>query len=62
MKRLLVLLLMVAVGIVAIGFYRGWFTVNQEKIQADEKRAKEEVRELTDELKTKINERADKSK
>jgi hypothetical protein len=51
MRRLLFVLLLLAVGTVGFGFYRGWFTPNQEKIQQDEQRAKEEVRELTHEAK-----------
>jgi len=49
----------VAVGIVGFGFYRGWFTANQDKMRQDEQRAKEGVRELTDEVKAKIHERTD---
>ncbi len=59
MKRLVFVLLVVVVGIVGLGFYRGWFTANQDKIQQDEQRAKEGVRELTDEVKAKIHERTD---
>ena len=62
MKRLFFGLLMLAVGIVGLGFYRGWFTVNQGKIQQDEQRAKEEVRELMQEVKAKTGERTDKVK
>jgi Tfp pilus assembly protein PilO len=57
MKRLAFLLLVVVI-VVGVGFYRGWFTVNPEKIEQDEKRAKEEVRELLDEVKAKSAERA----
>ncbi len=53
MKRLVVVLLVVVLGIVGVGFYRGWFTINQDKIQEDEQRAKEKVRELTQEVKAK---------
>jgi len=62
MKRLFFVLLVVVVGIVGVGFYRGWFTVNQDKIQQDERTAKEEVRELTQEVKAKTGERTDKVK
>lgn len=61
MKRLFVAILVVVVGIVGVGFYRGWFTVNQEKIQQDEQRAKEKVRELTHEMKAKTSEGTDKA-
>jgi Tfp pilus assembly protein PilO len=61
MKRLFFVLLVV-VGIVGLGFYRGWFTVNQEKIQQDEQRAKDEVRELMKEVKAKTIERTNEVK
>ena len=60
MRKLLVLLLIVAVGVGALGFYRGWFsvewekkpdgtgqvtgTVDENKIQQDRKAAEEKVR------------------
>ncbi len=56
MKRLFVVLLVLAVGIVGVGFYRGWFTANQDKIQQDEQTAKEKVREFTHEVKDKAGE------
>jgi hypothetical protein len=56
MKRLIVLLLVIVVGIVGLGFVRGWFTVNPDKIQQDEQRAMEELRELRHEVKTKTDE------
>jgi plastocyanin domain-containing protein len=62
MKRLFFVLLVVVVGIVGIGFYRSWFTVNQDKIQQDEQTAKEKVRELTQEVKAKIGEGTDEVK
>jgi Tfp pilus assembly protein PilO len=62
MKRLFFVLLVVVVGIVGLGFYRGWFTVNQDKIQQDEQKAKEKVRELTQEVKAKIGEGTDEVK
>lgn len=62
MKRLFFLLLVVVVGIVGLGFYRGWFTVNQDKIQQDERTAKEKVRELMQEVKSKTGEGTDKVK
>ncbi len=62
MKRLFFVLLVVVVGIVGFGFYRGWFTVNQDKIQQDEQKAKDKVRELTQEMKAKIGEGTDEVK
>jgi len=61
MRRLFVTLLVIVVGITGFGFYRGWFTVNRDKIQQDEQRAKEKVLELTHELKTKSTEATDKA-
>jgi len=59
MRRLFVLLIVLAVGVAALGFYRGWFdvkwekapdgkgqvtgTVDNEKIEQDRKRAVEKV-------------------
>ena len=58
MRGLFALLVVVVIGIVAVGFYRGWFsvawdksdnggqvtgTVDKDKIEADKKRAAEEV-------------------
>jgi hypothetical protein len=54
MKKL-VFVLSVIVVIVGIGFFRGWFTVNPDKIQQDENRAKQEVRELLKEVKSKTD-------
>lgn len=59
MGRLLVVLVLIAAGVVGLGFYRGWFelssssgdgkshielNVDQKKIQADEKKAENTVR------------------
>jgi hypothetical protein len=61
MKRFLILLIVLVGAVAAVGFYRGWFTVDwehgdgkgqitgtvdKEKIEADKKRAAEEVRRL----------------
>ena len=58
MKQLLIALVLVAVGVAALGFYRGWFTassgdtahgvnvsvgVNQDKIREDEAAVKEKL-------------------
>ena len=62
MRRLLVLLLVLAVGVGALGYYRGWFqvstreadggvpvdvTLNREKLKQDAERAKAKVKDLT---------------
>jgi hypothetical protein len=62
MKRLFVAFLVVVVGIVGLGFFWGWFTVNPDKIQQDEQRAKEEVGELMQDVKAKTGERTDTAK
>lgn len=61
MRGLFALLVVVAIAIVGVGFYRGWFTVawnktangaqvtgtvDKDKIEADKKRAAEEVHGL----------------
>jgi hypothetical protein len=61
MRRLLVVLVLLVVGIVCLGFYQGWFhvsthttdnkvnttiTVDKDKIHADEEKAKEKVQGL----------------
>jgi cell division protein FtsB len=53
MRRLFVFLLFVIAVILGVGLYRGWFTVDREKIQEDEQRAKQEVQELVQEVKAK---------
>jgi hypothetical protein len=61
MKRFLILLVVLAVIVAAVGLYRGWFTlstehgdgkgqvtgtVDEEKIDADKRRAEDEIRGL----------------
>jgi hypothetical protein len=63
MKRILIVLVLLVCVVAAVGFYRGWFTVgwertdgkgqvtgtvDNEKIEADKKRAEEELRHLKD--------------
>ena len=72
MKALVVVIVLLLVGMVGLGFYRGWFglsthstdhqsnatiTVDKDKIQADEHKAKEEVQGLGQEAKEKIGDR-----
>ena len=63
MRRLFVVLVLLVVGVAALGFYRGWFsvdwekrsdgkgeitgTVDQNKIEEDKKRALERVKDFT---------------
>ena len=62
MKKRFVFVLLVVAGIVGFGFYRGWFTVDQGKIQQDEQLVKEEVRELLKGAEAKPSEGTEKVK
>jgi hypothetical protein len=68
MKRLLVVLVLLAIGVAAFGLYRGWFsvgwessngkgqitgTVDEDKIRQDRDKAAEKVRDLRDRSKSK---------
>jgi hypothetical protein len=72
-----VVVVLLLAGIAGLGFYRGWFslstentdhkpsatiTVDKDKIQEDEQRAKEKVQGFGQEAKEKTGERADKVK
>jgi hypothetical protein len=65
------------VGIAVLGFYRGWFsmsmdntdqqpsatfTMDKDKIQADEEKAKDKLQDIGQEAQEKIGDRADKVK
>jgi hypothetical protein len=73
MKKLVVVFVLLLVGIAGLGFYRGWFrlstdntdhkpsatiTVDKDKIQEDEQRAREKVRGFGQEAKEKTGEAA----
>ena len=77
MKTLLVVVVLLLVGIAGLGFYRGWFhfstdsadhkpsatiTVDKDKIQEDEQRAKEKVHGFGQGAKEKTGDRADEVK
>lgn len=77
MKRLFVLVLVLAAGIVGLGFYLGWFqfstggtdqkpnitfTTDKDKIQGDIKKAGEEVQKAGQTVKEKIGGGTEKSK
>ena len=77
MKRLLVVLVLLAAAVVGLGFYLGWFhfstggtdtnpsatiTVDQDKIKADKEAAQEKVKDLGDKAKEKAAEATDKAK
>jgi predicted negative regulator of RcsB-dependent stress response len=68
MKRLMVVVVLLVLGIVVLGFYQGWFrlsadsadqkssatiTVDQDKFQKDEAKAKEKVHDFGQKLKGK---------
>ena len=72
MKALFGVLLLLLIGIAAVGFYQGWFhfstnstgqnssatiTVDKDKIQADEVKVKEKVGELGEKTKEKAGDR-----
>lgn len=46
MKNLLFVLLVIGGLVVGIGFYRGWFNADKDKIQEDEHTAIEKAREV----------------
>jgi hypothetical protein len=76
MKNLVIVLVVLVVGIVGLGFYQGWFqlstdntdhkskvtfTVDQDKIQEDEAKAKEKVHGLGHQAKERTSDRTDKA-
>ena len=77
MKTLFGVVVLLLVGIVGLGFYQGWFhfstnrtdhtssatiTVDQNKIRADEGKAKERIEEFGQKAKEKTGDRAGKVK
>ena len=77
MKALVFVVILLLVGIVGLGFYRGWFrlsmdntdhqpsatvTVDKDKIHVDEQKAKDKVQGFEQEAKEKIGDRAGKVK
>jgi hypothetical protein len=75
MKKLVVVVVLLLAGFAGLGFYRGWFTlstenadhkpsatitVDKDKIQEDEQRAKEKVRGFGQGAKEKTGEQAEK--
>ena len=77
MKTLLVVVVLLLVGIAGLGFYQGWFrlstdgtdrkpsatiTVDKDKIQEDEQRAKEKVQGFRQGVKERTGARADEVK
>ena len=77
MKNLFGVAILLLVGIIGLGFYQGWFhfstkstdntssatiTVDQNKIRADEGRAKEKVEEFGQKAREKTGDRTGKVK
>ena len=69
MKKLLILLLVLAVAVIAVGFWRGWFdisqnetptqtdinvTVDKQKIERDADQAAEKAREVGREIEERL--------
>lgn len=77
MKFLVVVLVLLLIGIGALGFYQGWFvlssdktdhnsnvtlTVDKDKFQEDKEMAKEKVQDLGKNVKDKTSDKTDKVK
>lgn len=77
MKRIVVALLLLVVGVVALGFYQGWFhfsteqagdkssmtfTVDQDKIRKDKDQAMEKVQGAGESIKEKTGSTTEKVK
>ena len=77
MRTLVFVVVLFLVGIVGVGFYRGWFqlstdtadqrpsatiTVDKDKIHADEQKAKDEMQGFRQAAKEKTGQWADKAK
>lgn len=60
MRRLLGFLAFVAIVVVAFGFWRGWFTVNQAKIQHDTHKIEKKIERESEKLKGDVNSEAKK--
>jgi hypothetical protein len=68
MRRLLIVLVLVVVGVIAVGYYRDWFKVgavndskavnvnvmvDKEKVKEDEEKAKQKLKEVGGQIKAK---------
>ena len=63
MRRLLFILVVLVAGLAALGYYRGWFTVSdsavtvdKEKVQEDEAKAKAKLEGLKGQAESKADE------
>jgi len=62
MKKLVIVLLLLVVGIAGFGFYRGWFNVNEQKIEQDEATAKKKMHDLEQKVKDKTSDQKSPAK
>jgi hypothetical protein len=62
MRRGWFFLFFLLVVIIVVGIYRGWFTVNKEKIKEDEQRAVEKIKEGTEKAKAGLDQELNKGK
>lgn len=60
MRRLLGFLVFLAIVVVAFGFWRGWFTINQAQIQHDTAKIERKLEHGTEKLKEDVNSGAKK--
>jgi hypothetical protein len=77
MNRLAAVLIVLVVGVIALGYYRNWFTVSsasdhnavdvhisvdKDKMKADEEKAKEKLNEVRGQIKEKAEEATSKAR
>jgi hypothetical protein len=55
MKNIVLALLLLVAGISGVGLYRGWFSVNQQKIEQDEGDVKTEMHDLGEKAREKAS-------
>lgn len=59
MKKFRSWLIVLVVIVVSLGFYRGWFTVDNDKVNADAKTVQDKAKELTGKTSEKVREPGD---
>jgi len=62
MKKVFVVLIVVAGLVLAFGFYRGWFSMDNAKIKADEQKTIEKGKEVGGEIREGIRKGMEKAK
>jgi predicted negative regulator of RcsB-dependent stress response len=60
MRRFFAFLVFVAIVILAVGFWRGWFVVNKPQIQSDEQKAKSALDKSAENFKHDVHKGAEK--